>query len=141
MLRFIDAPSHLILHCGANDLGDAPLYEVRVLAKQTINYLKRVMPNTKIIWSQALPRRNWRYSNDNVAMNKSRNRLNNFAATICLRALGGYIKYPDLALSHETLWSTDGVHLSDTGNDVFLNTIQAALEAIIISGMNVYPTN
>ena len=52
---------------------------------------------------------------------------------------GASIKYPDMKVSKESLWCVDGVHLSNVGNEVFLNGIQDALEDIIVNQATVSP--
>ena len=49
------------------------------------------------------------------------------------------VKYPDIKAGNELLFQADGVHLSDIGNDIFLNTICAAMEQFVSSGTQVYP--
>jgi hypothetical protein len=46
-----------------------------------LQYAATLFPTTKIIWSQILPRSNWRYSENLKAMDRVRIRLNNAAAT------------------------------------------------------------
>ena len=129
----------LVLHCGGNDVGQYSVADLRHYIKSQICYLKKKLPNTKIVWSQILPRGNWRYSDNAKAMNRVRIRLNSAVATEAIRLNGGYIKYPDLVLSSTALWSVDGVHLSDLGNDLFLNTLQSALESMLFTDSCIYP--
>ena len=86
-----------------------------------------------------MPRSNWRYSENRKAMDRVRIRLNNAAATEAVRLGGGYVKYPELKLSCSQLWAEDGTHLSPLGKEVFLNTLQGALETLKLSGAKVYP--
>ena len=71
-----------------------------------------------------LPRINWRFSQDNNAMEKGRYRVNNAVASYVLRMGGLYIRYPEIN-RFSNLFATDGVHLSTVGNNIFLNKIQA----------------
>ena len=50
-----------------------------------------------------------------------------------------YIKYPNIYLANTELWSADGIHLSNVGNERFLNSLQHALENIVLYGAVVYP--
>ena len=50
-----------------------------------------------------------------------------------------YIKYPNIYLANTELWSADGIHLSNVGNERFLNSLQNALENIVLHGAVVYP--
>uniref|UniRef100_A0A8W8HPW3 Uncharacterized protein n=1 Tax=Magallana gigas TaxID=29159 RepID=A0A8W8HPW3_MAGGI len=89
--------------------------------------------------SLGLQRRKWRYSEDVNAMNKSLKRLNSSIAAELVRKGGGYIKYPDIKPNDELLFDRDGVHLSEKGTEIFLNTICAAIEQFSKTGILVYP--
>ena len=69
-------------------------------------------------------------------MERSRGRINSAAATEAIKLRGAYIKYPDVK---HALLADDGVHLSALGYEMFLNTIQGALETFIDSNTVVYP--
>lgn len=139
MVEFEDKPDILILHCGGNDLGRICIGDLRCEMKSQLKDISQMLPKTKIIWSQILPRKTWRYSENNMAMERCRFRLNNSAATEAIRMGGGYIKYPDIKLSEESLWSNDGVHLSAIGNELLLNTLQSALEKMALKGQFICP--
>lgn len=127
-----EMPDILVLHCGGNDIGQTPIGDLRSFVKTQLRSIHKAFPSTKIVWSQILPRKQWRYSQNLKAMESCRKRLNSAAAAEAVRLNGGYIRYPDLVLSCDTLWSDDGVHLSSIGNEILLNTIQNALENFVI---------
>lgn len=129
-----DPPQFIVFHCGGNDIGAYSLWDLRYQIKYVLRNMIDMFPNTKIIWSQILPRKNWRYSRNEKAMERSRCRVNSAAATETIRSGGGYIKYMDIKYS---LLADDGVHLSSLGYEVFLNTIQGALESFIDSSYTV----
>ena len=89
------------------------------------------MPNTEIIWSQILPRKTWRYSNNTKSMENCRRRLNSSPGRYMVRQ-DYYIKYPDIKPDNRFI-SSDGVHLTKLGNIIFLNTLQGALEYFVTS--------
>jgi len=93
---------------------------------------KSNVSETKIVWSQILPRSNWRYSENMKSLNHAAERINNFAAQICNQMGGAYIKYPELAWDQTDFFADDGVHLSDLGNDFFLYRLQMKLYALIM---------
>ena len=62
-----------------------------------------------------------------MALNFSARRLNNFAAWLCIQLGCAYVKYPELAWDEEGLFSRDGVHLSDMGNELFLYRLKNKL--------------
>ena len=74
-----------------------------------------------------MPRRNWKYSMNCVAMEKTRKRINSLASRILLDLGGAYIKHPDITLESPSLYHEDGVHLSSLGNVIFLRGLQAGL--------------
>jgi hypothetical protein len=60
-----------------DDLGQHIIGDLRELAKSQLQYAATLFPTTKIIWSQILPRSNWRYSENLKAIDRVRIRLNN----------------------------------------------------------------
>ena len=140
LLKVRNQPNYLLIHCGANDLGATPLKQLMVEMKTTLEIIQRLLPNTKLIWSQLLPRLVWRQSENSDAMNKSVKRLNSHIAAEIVKMGGCYIKYPDIKVSEEKLFNEiDGVHLSETGNEIFLNTISGAIERFHTSSDHTYP--
>lgn len=130
MLQYEDPPHFLLIHVGANDIGDLRLADLRNYLKNIVTAISDIMPNTTIIWSQMLPRLRWRYSVNNKAMEQGRYRVNNAIASYIVRKGGLYIKYPEITVS-SNLFSNDGVHLSNAGNSILLNRIQGGLYEFI----------
>ncbi|CAC5404273.1 unnamed protein product [Mytilus coruscus] len=79
-----------------------------------------------------------RQSESHDGMMTCRLRINSAIASFVLQHEGHYIKYPDI-FPTSTFLKKDGVHLTDLGNDIFLNTLQGALEMFICSGSSTYP--
>lgn len=57
LLKVNDKPQYLILHCAANDIGKTKLKELIENVKTTLGKIQLLLPDTKIIRSQLLPRR------------------------------------------------------------------------------------
>ena len=55
-------PSVLVVHCGGNSIDQTPLFDLRAEINFSLNQIKVMFPETKLVWSQILPRSNWRYS-------------------------------------------------------------------------------
>lgn len=134
-------PDVLLIHCGGNDIGQGgSLLEICELVKGTLKFIKQLLPHTLLVWSQILPRYNWRSEFDSVDNNRARLRINRAAAHTTLKDLGGcYLTYPEISLNTPEMFLGDGVHLSDLGNNVFLNYIQGAIETFTSRGPGVYP--
>jgi lysophospholipase L1-like esterase len=134
-------PDFILLHCGGNDIGDptAPLATLISTMKQDLNRLAELLPTTKFIWSQILPRRSYRFSQNHDAMERARNKFNRSAAVQVLRMGGAYLKHPDLVKNIDRFLIADGVHLNNLGNSVLLNDIQGGLEFFFQGLGSVFP--
>ena len=125
-------PSAIIIHCGGNDIGDVPLGLLLYNIKQTfLSLIVEILPGIPIIWSSILPRITWRYSNNSKKMERTRKRVNRLVRSFLLKRNCYVIKYPDFDDKLQSLFANDGVHLSFIGLDMFINTIQGALETFI----------
>lgn len=139
MMYYESAPSYIILHLGGNDIGKTKVGVLRNEMKNTVLNINNQMPHTGIIWSQILPRIQWRHSSNNQAMNDCRSRINNALAAQIMGLGGCYLKYPDILPNFTFIQEKDGVHLTELGNDIFLNTVQGALELFITSSERIFP--
>jgi len=123
-------PNYLVVHFGGNDLGSESCGLLRKKFKEVILGLTRLFPNTCIVYSSILPRLTWRYGSNNKVMEKTRTRMNR-AVIYYVHQLGHQaIKHTDFNDKTPGLFLPDGVHLSSVGNDIFLLSIQSALERI-----------
>ena len=124
-------PKYLIIHCGGNDIPLIPNGDLIFQIKRYITNISLMLPNTTIIWSDIMPRSNWRFAIDNSAVDLTRIRINR-AIRIFVQKLGGkVIMHRDFDDQHTSLFDSDGVHLSYIGNDIFINELQSALEMFI----------
>ena len=60
-----------------------------------LNYIEQQF-NARVVCSEILPRRVWRYSANYNALEAVSKRLNNFAATQTIRRNGFYVKHANL---------------------------------------------
>ncbi|CAC5390438.1 unnamed protein product [Mytilus coruscus] len=127
--------SIIVARQSGNDLGRTKVGYLRNEIKSKIH---SYLPNTSIVWSQILPRTHWCYSESHDCMMTCRLRINSATASTVLKNGGHYIKYPDIVPT-STCLKEDGVHLIDLGNDIFMNTLQGALEMFICSVSSTYP--
>jgi len=89
-------PTFLVLHVSGNNIGITRIWFLCNQLKNIIFWLKTILPDTILVWSQILPRCSWRFSNDLRAMEKCRYRLNNSISSFVLGLGGRYIHYPEI---------------------------------------------
>ena len=134
-----DTPDVIVLHVADNDLGAYEIGDLRYFLRAQLRYIKRHYPNKKIDMVPNSTTDKLASPENNKAMEKARKRLNSYAATRTIGMGGAYMKYPNIYLANAELWSADGIHLSNVGNERFLNSLQHALENIVLHGAVVYP--
>ena len=130
MVNIYGLPFSLIFHVGANDIGLGPTRKVLEHLMFASYIVSKMLPNTLLAYSQMLPRKNWRY-NTLRSMERSRRRINRGIRTYFFKSNAPVIKHTDLQDGHQSLYNSDGVHLSFLGNDIFINAIQSFLEHYI----------
>ena len=131
-------PNFIMIHCGGNSIGTSSLRQLQRFMKLTIDNIQNALPQTTIIWSQILPRQYYRHMFCHAAAENSRRRINSSLSNFIKSRGGCYIKYPDLSECVSTLYY-DGTHLTETGQFLFLNTIQGGLFKIITENVCEFP--
>ena len=126
-------PAIILIHCGGNDLCKSKNGKLFFSIKSSLADIQRRLPDTTILWSYILPRRNWLGAIHNESVNRSRKRLNRGVRSFLQRNGGKAIKHVDLEDLHPTLFRNDGTHLSYLGNDIFINALQSDLELFILN--------
>ncbi|XP_062620031.1 uncharacterized protein LOC134281609 [Saccostrea cucullata] len=129
-------PKIIIIHCGGNNIGQAhnTLRGLQKYYKSTLANIANLLPQTFIIWSHILPRNNWINCLANTEGQNCRRRINSACATFVLNKFqgrGASVSYPDIRAQCKELFRKDGVHLSDLGNSIFINTLRNALDHFI----------
>ena len=119
-------PKIIIVHCGGNDIGMVNTVTLMNRYQAAMIELLGNFPNTKFVFSQILPRTNWRYSSKSKAMNNSRRRINSFVRNQAWPRGALYLKH-NVTKHH---LKTDGVHLNDTGNQLFVEKLAACIRAL-----------
>jgi lysophospholipase L1-like esterase len=133
LLSSRSAPDVIVIHCGGNNIGHASntLRGLQKFVKATLADIAHLLPNTAIVWSHILPRIFWLNCIANAEGEKCRRRINSSCATFVIKSFpgrGASISYPDISPSHQALFRRDGVHLSELGNSLFVNTLSNALD-------------
>ena len=137
MLHYHLPPYMIVIHCGGNNLGQTTLSFTNYLLKDSIQRISSLMPNTRIVWSQIIPRLQYRGEQNHAKLDKARKRLNSTLAKLCIDLGGGYIRYP-LIFEDPSLFR-DKVHLSEQGLSIMLESIVNGLFAFCQTDTLCYP--
>ena len=96
LLSVEDPPDIMVIHCGGNDIGSTPALKLRADILRELDEVRSLVPGVLIVWSQILPRFEWRGEKSHSALNNVRERVNNKVATEVIDEGGRYIKYPEI---------------------------------------------
>ena len=127
------SPAMILIHLGSNDIGTIKTFNLIENIETDILRLKLLFPNCLIIWSELFMRRYWHNAKKGTALEKARKRVNCAIKNFVLSEGNCEIRHPNIRAWKKTLFRHDGVHLSDIGNDIIHNNIQAELETFISS--------
>ncbi|OWF43971.1 hypothetical protein KP79_PYT19784 [Mizuhopecten yessoensis] len=125
-------PHFLVIHAGGNDLTTTPTSELCVRIENDVHTLAKDLPHCTIIWSDILPRLQWRGCTSVTGIERKRKRVNRIGRQAVLSVGGRVVKHVDITYDCAGLFRADGVHLEDIGNAIFLNTLQGALETFVV---------
>lgn len=141
MINIKGQPDVILIHCGANDILNCPLRGVLYTMKvELVHLMHRVAPGTSIIYSEMLPRLKWLNSYNDQLVEKTRKRLNRGMRKFLLPRQCYIIRHPDFDDKYHGLFDEDRVHLSFIGNDIFINSLQGALETFLTKPLqSIYP--
>ncbi|KAJ8322269.1 LOW QUALITY PROTEIN: hypothetical protein KUTeg_000740 [Tegillarca granosa] len=130
-LRNFPYPQYLVIQLGSNDLVSRASGVLRWEMKLDLLSLSK-LPNTTVVWSCILPRLFWYGARSQVAIDNVRKRTNREISSYILKLGGRVITQSDLSDKETGCYRFDGIHLSDIGNDIYLNALQGALESFLI---------
>ncbi|KAJ8314851.1 hypothetical protein KUTeg_007001 [Tegillarca granosa] len=124
-------PQYLVIQLGSNDLVSRASGMLHWEMKLDLLSLSK-LPNTTVVWSCILPRLFWYGARSQVAIDNVRKRTNREISSYILKLGGRVITQSDLSDKETGCYRFDGIHLSDIGNDIYLNALQGALESFLI---------
>ncbi|KAJ8314760.1 hypothetical protein KUTeg_006910 [Tegillarca granosa] len=130
-LRNFPCPQYLVKQLGSNDLVSRASGVLRWEMKLYLLSLSK-LPNTTAVWSCILPRQFWYGARSQVAIDNVRKRTNREISIYILKLVGRVITQSDLSDKETGCYRFDGIHLSDIGNDIYLNALQGALESFLV---------
>ena len=120
-------PEILLIHLGGNDLG---LLKGKALIIQTrldFESIWRRWPGTWTAWSHMLPRCKWHEGRNVRPLNRAVKLVNREIKCFLQARQGFTIPHPRISITRGDLYRADGVHLSDAGNDIFLQDLHVGL--------------
>ena len=137
-------PDYLLIHLGSNDLTEEGITSKSLVEEIKLSLLRynALLPNTKIIWSSLLPRRYWQGTplNAGAKIDYKRKRVNKLVHKFLPEIGGLYINHDhNISAKEKTIFRTDGTHLNDQGNGIYLNNIQGALEFFHTTNLLTFP--
>ena len=140
----LPTPDYILIHCGANDLTHTDITGKGLSENIKCSLLryKALFRNMTLIWSSMLQRRYWHHAplNTGSLIDQKRKRVN-LAIKSFIKDNGGKVISHDhnIKAKELSLYRYDGTHLSDLGNQVFLNNIQGGLEVFLGSAQTEFP--
>ncbi|XP_069801958.1 uncharacterized protein [Dendropsophus ebraccatus] len=121
-------PVILVVHAGGNDLCHAKINELMALMRADILRFGPLFSEFVLVWSEVVPRVVWQYARDPLAIERSRQTLNARMSRFVRSRSGVVVRHRQLEGDNRGLMSSDGVHLSEIGHDIFLSGLQDGIE-------------
>ncbi|KAK2852898.1 hypothetical protein Q7C36_008099 [Tachysurus vachellii] len=122
-------PDVILIHLGGNDIGKMTPETFVLAVKKDLVSLKSIFPECHLVWSDILPRKSWRHSNDSTAVNNMRQAINKTIRGIMAELGGSSLTHDNIMPKVDSgLYRPDGVHLSGKGIDTFNLNMQDFLE-------------
>ena len=145
-IKFQTRPDVLIIHAGSNDLttpGNTAVSFIQDIQCSLYRY-NVMFPKTLLIWSALLPRLYWHgapLGKGGVKIDVKRRKINKAMKKFMVSELdGAFISHDTNINVHQTsLFRYDGTHLSQSGNNAYLNNIQGGLEFILSGKGKIFP--
>ena len=125
-------PDVLILYVGSNDVGYVKPTDLVRMIKTDMSTIKEMYPDTMLIYNEILSRINWRGAPNNEHGEHQRITINKYVKPV-MESMGGLmIHHPDIRNINLSLYRDDGVHLNDTGYDIFNNNIGDTIRTVLL---------
>ncbi|XP_077789743.1 uncharacterized protein LOC144328787 [Podarcis muralis] len=122
-------PEAIVVQLGENDLVATDCLSLRAAILADLETLRAMVPTAKIFWSKLLQRRVWLGSRCPVATERARKRINAAVSKRIVELGGEVIFHHEISYPAAALFRADGVHLSASGNEVWLGAVVAKLRS------------
>jgi len=123
-------PKYVVVHVGSNNLGRLSALRQREDIASLWEFLPCLSDTTEFIWSDILPRASLRRPGD-LSLDQLRNldrvrrEVNRYGRRLAVRAGGRFVKHMRIPLPFKHLFRSDGVHLSEAGQGLFVRDFLA----------------
>lgn len=122
-------PTTIIIHLGSDDIFKKDLGYIRTRLEETIKGFRKMLPNTRLIWSDILPRQKYENENEPGAGKRSTRNLNSFGRRVmskmenCKVIKHGHV----IRVTMDDMFGQDEMDLSEKGKVTFRNNLEQAL--------------
>ena len=123
------SPAYIVPHVGANNIVELSSYSWKAELEVAVAYLRLIHPQSRLVWSDMLPRQEWRGTPYQEAAEKARIRCQQRARAIIRREGGAVIHHADLAKGQHL--SADNVHLTEKGQQIFRRELEEGILLIM----------
>lgn len=130
-------PDVIIVHIGTNDILTMDRFSLLNLVFTFLSSLHRLFPGSVIIWSDILPRIEWRGARNQSAIDQVRQDLNRRAGRILLDlGVGLRCSHPSITCDNPSLYRRDNqgnldpVHLSVHGYKILVSDWQSSIKLV-----------
>ena len=125
-------PSAIFIHLGGNDIATNKQTKLVTQTKKDINYIRSIFPPCLIVWIDILARLSWRdnKSDSPKILNVKRKRINRAIRQFMMSIGSNNIISPNIEWTMSELFAPDGVHLSNFGNMVYIQTLKNFLKSL-----------
>ncbi|XP_077775832.1 uncharacterized protein LOC144325689 [Podarcis muralis] len=122
-------PEAIVVQLGENDLVAMDCLSLRAAILADLEALRAMVPTAKLFWSKLLQRRVWLGSRCPAATERARKRINAAVSKRIVELGGEVIFHQEISYPAAALFRADGVHLSASGNEVWLGAVVAKLRS------------
>ena len=138
MLARWPEPAMVILHTGSNDLGTMPTGQLRRRLVELMALVKAALPRSTVVWSDMLPRRQYRGARNDKAVKDASVSVNRYLRTFAARNGMRAVRHIRVSADNGVDFLHDGVHLSQQGNSKFQAELWLAIEAFRSSDIVIF---
>lgn len=128
-IRGVPYPTTIIIALGTNNIFTTPLGRIHDILKERVDSLRELLPNTRLIWSDVLPRKIYKKETSKGAGKRYTIDMNDNAHKI-FKNLGNahIIRNAPTILAHKDTCFYDDVHLNKEGQKLLIQQFERALQ-------------